>query len=113
MTEIRSRLTLAGRSWDLPHLPFRVLRSIQPALFQVYEETGRAERAPLSEGQIDLLAMATWRAVAFVEPALTYEAFAELRFSVADLFAALPAVAQAAGLVARPVTAEASSEPGK
>ena len=32
--------SLAGRRWALPHLPFRAIKAIQPALFQVYRDAG-------------------------------------------------------------------------
>ena len=33
-------VSLAGRRWALPHLPFRAVKKIQPALFQIYSELG-------------------------------------------------------------------------
>lgn len=104
---------LAGRRWELPHLPFRAIKSIQPALFQIYTDAGGAEMsmrsvAALGEIEIERLARATWRAIAEVEPALAFDDFMELPFSVGDLLAAFPAVAQAAGL--RPRTEQATQE---
>jgi hypothetical protein len=106
-------IELAGRRWALPHLPFRVIKTIQPALFQVYSETGRMGDTPLTETQIDNLAGVAWRAIAYADSSLSFEEFLALPFSVADLFAALPAVAQAAGLRVQPATAEASPTMGK
>ena len=34
----------AGRRWALPHLPFRLIKAIQPALFKVYSQTPRSAR---------------------------------------------------------------------
>ena len=113
MTDDSFIVELAGRRWSLPHLPFRVIKSIQPALFQVYSETSQLGAAALAESQIDSLAAATWRAISYVDPALNFEDFLALPFSIADLFAALPAVAQAAGLRIQTATAEASPETGK
>lgn len=111
---------LAGRRWTLPHLPFRAIKSIQPALFQIYEDAGGVATSPqtvvaLGEAQIERLAQAIWRAINHVEPQLSYDDFIALPFSVGDLLAALPAVAQASGLRAQatPATAEASPPPGK
>ena len=101
---------LAGRRWALPHLPFRLIKSIQPALFKAYADAGEGG---LDEAQIDNLAQAAWRALAHVEPSLTFDDFMALPFSVNDLFAALPAVAQAAGLTAQTATQEASPPSGK
>jgi hypothetical protein len=106
-------IELAGRRWALPHLPFRVIKSIQPTLFEVYSETARTSDAPLTEAQIDSLAGAVWRAIAYVDSTLSLDDFLALPFSVADLFAALPAVAQAAGLHVQPATQEASPSMGK
>jgi hypothetical protein len=104
---------LAGRRWALPHLPFRIIKSIQPALFKAYADAAQQGDAALNEAQIDNLAFAAWRAIAHVDPDLAFEDFLGLPFSVADLLAVLPAVAQAAGLRTRTATAEASPEPGK
>jgi len=105
-------IELAGRRWALPHLPFRIIKSVQPALLKVYSETAELGAATLAESQIDGLAAAAWRAIAYAEPSLTYEDFLALPFSIADLFAALPAVAQAAGLRIQ-ATVEASPGVGK
>jgi len=114
-------IALAGRRWALPHLPFRAIKAIQPALFQVYAEAGGAEAsafsvAGLGEAQLERLAEATWRAIAVVEPSLGYEDFLDLPFSVSELIQAFPAVAEAAGLravAAAEATREASPPAGK
>jgi hypothetical protein len=113
MTEETFAVELAGRRWALPHLPFRVVKSIQPALFKVYDDAARSGPAALAEAQIDNLAAAAWRALAYVDSSLTLDDFLALPFSLADLFAALPAIARAAGLQVQTATAEASPETGK
>ncbi len=121
MNEETFAVALAGRSWALPHLPFRAIKAIQPALFSVYADAGGAEMsassvAQLGEAQFDRLAEATWRAIAVVEPALSYAEFVDLPFSVAELIQAFPAVAKAAGLraaAATEATREASPPSGK
>ena len=112
-------IALGGRRWAAPHLPFRLIKAIQPALFDIYLGAGGPSMssdsvARLGEAQLDRLAEATWRAVAYVDPALSYADFLDLRFSVGELIQAFPSVAKAAGL--RPgssATPEASHEPGK
>ena len=99
-------VALGGRRWALPHLPFRAIKAIQPALFQIYADAGgdaasSASVASLGEAQFDRLAEATWRAIAVVDPALAYEDFLDLPFSVGELIQALPALAKAAGLRAQ------------
>jgi len=42
MREETFLVSLGGRQWVLPHLPFRAIKKIQPALFQVYSELGGA-----------------------------------------------------------------------
>lgn len=113
MTEEAFVIELAGRRWTLPHLPFRIIKAIQPALFQVYSETAQMGAPPLTEAQIDNLAGAAWRAIAYVDPSLAFDDFLSLPFTVADLFVILPMVAQAAGLRVQLATTEASPEMGK
>ena len=96
-------VALAGRNWNLPHLPFRVVNAVQPVLFQVYLDAGAgaasdASIARLGEAQLEKLAEAVWRAVAHVEPGLCFEEFLALPFSVSELILAFPAVARAVGL---------------
>jgi hypothetical protein len=96
-------VALAGRQWALPHLPFRAIKAIQPILFDVYTQAGAAAVSAesvgaLNEAQLDRLAEAIWRAIAHVEPALSFEAFLALPFSVGDLIQTFPAVAGAVGL---------------
>jgi len=112
-------VTLAGRVWSLPHLPFRAIKAIQPALFDIYLAAGGAGMtsdsvARLKEAELERLAEATWRALAHVDPALSYADFLDLPFSIGDLIQAFPSIAKAAGLRASAVaTPEASQPPGK
>jgi hypothetical protein len=119
MSEETFPVALAGRQWVLPHLPFRAIKKIQPALFQVYAELGgavisTASVAGLSEAQLDRLAEATYQAIAHVDPELSREAFLDLPFSVSELMQAFPAIAKAAGLRAAAPAASAQQEaPGE
>jgi len=112
-------VTLGGRSWALPHLPFRAIKAIQPALFDIYLAAGGAtisndSVARLGERELERLAEATWRAIAHVDQSLTFPEFLELPFSVGELIQAFPAIAKAAGLrPAQSATQEASPAPGK
>ncbi len=120
MREDTFPIRLGGRHWDLPHLSFRAIKAIQPALFRIYGAAGGPHMstgsiAALDEEDIERLAKATWRAISEVDPSLSFEQFIDLRFSVHDLLTAFPSVAQAIGL--RPgehqATSEASPERGK
>ncbi len=119
MSEETFEIALGGRRWAAPHLPFRVIKAIQPALFDIYLEAGGPSMssdsvARLGEAQLDRLAEATWRAIAHVDPALSYADFLDLPFSVGELIQAFPSVAKAAGLrPGKSATPEASPEPGK
>ena len=123
MSEEPFVVSLAGRQWALPHLPFRAIKKIQPALLQIYSELGGGAMslvsiAQMSEAQLDRLAGAAFDAIAHVDAALTREAFLDLPFSVAELIQAFPAIAQAAGLraaapLASDAAREAPPEPGK
>ncbi len=111
---------LAGRRWQIPHLPFRAIKTIQPALFQIYNDAGGADMttqsvAALDEAEIERLAHVVWKAIVQVEPTLSFDAFLDLPFSVGDLLMAFPSVAQAAGLRPKDATAtpEASPTSGK
>jgi hypothetical protein len=112
-------IALGGKRWALPHLPFRAIKAIQPALFDIYRAAGGPAMssdsvARLGEAELDRLAEATWRAIAHVDPALAYADFLELPFSVGELIQAFPAIAKAAGLrPGKSATQEASHEPGK
>ena len=116
MTDETFPVHLAGREWNLPHLSFRAIKSIQPALFKVYNEAGGAEMtagsvAALGESEIEAVAKATWLAISFVDREMTFEAFQDLTFSVGDLLSAFPSIARAAGLRPRETGAAAEASP--
>jgi hypothetical protein len=119
MSEETFPIALAGRQWGLPHLPFRAIKKIQPALFQIYVELGGAAMstasvAQLSEAQLDRLAEATFQAIVHTDPDLSKEAFLDLPFSVSELMRAFPNVARAAGLhAAGPADASQREAPGE
>ncbi len=112
-------VALGGRAWALPHLPFRAIKAIQPALYDIYVAAGGPAMssdsvARLGEKELERLAGAVWRALAHVEPALSFADFLELPFSVGDLIQAFPSVAKAAGLRPRSEgKAEATPNLGK
>ena len=114
MSEEAFAISLGGKTWSVPHLPFRAIKSIQPALFDVYLAAGGSSMsgdsvARLSEAQLERLAEATWRAISFVEPELSLANFLNLPFSVGELIKAFPSVARAAGL--RPGRIEDQASP--
>jgi len=107
-------VALAGKSWALPHLPFRLVKKVQPVLFRLYRDAGGdgislTTVATLDEQHYDDLADALWRAVSLVEPTLSHDVFFDLPFSVGDLIACFPPLARAAGLRTAPVNSEAAA----
>jgi hypothetical protein len=109
-------ISLGGKTWSVPHLPFRAIKAIQPALFEIYLAAGGPSMssesvARLNEAQLDRLAEATWRAVSFVEPELSFTKFLDLAFSVGELIQAFPAVAKAVGLQPGKIEGQASPAP--
>ena len=96
-------VSLAGLSWRLPHLPFRVIKRVQPALVRLSQDW-LADPDPqrglmrLDEVQLEDLADAVWMALSEVDKTLTWEQFFELPFDLGELAAALPSLLSACGL---------------
>ncbi len=116
MSEEAFPISLGGKSWSVPHLPFRAIKAIQPALFEIYLAAGGPSMsgesvARLNETQLDRLAEATWRAVSFVDPELSLTKFLDLAFSVGELIQAFPSVAKAVGLQPGRIGDQASPTP--
>ena len=40
MSEEAFGISLGGKSWSVPHLPFRAIKAILPALFEIYLAAG-------------------------------------------------------------------------
>lgn len=97
----RNRIDLAGRTWTLPPLPWRIVREIQPAIgtfFTLAGESG-ANTLRLTTAELDALAGVVFTAAAHVDRTLTRESFDDLAFSPLDVVRAIPAVARACGLI--------------
>ena len=108
-------ISLGGRTWAVPPLPWRVVRSIQPRLGAFFTAT-RGEGARvlvLSTADLDSMAQAIFEAVSFAAPGLTREEFDGLSFGSLDLARAIPAVSRAAGMIKDDGGAEASPDAGK
>jgi hypothetical protein len=91
-------VTLAGRNWVMADLAPRQLRKVIPAVIAL-----AAIRAPedLDEGKIDRLLDALYYALTRNYPELGREEFLDLPIKLVELFAALPALAAAAGVERR------------
>ena len=88
-------VTLAGRAWVMADLAPRQFRKVIPAVLSL-----SSLRAPehLDEGKMDHLLDALYYALTRNYPDLTREEFLDLPIKVTELFAALPALAVAAGI---------------
>ena len=112
---------LGGHKVHLSPLPWRAVRTLQPALFALNTKIngeGDGTIASLSEAVLEELAGVVFKAMQHHEVGslvVTREEFDELPISAADLMRALPAIARAAGLIPRKPdgAAEAASETGK
>ena len=94
---------LGGRHWDLPHLPFRLVKKIQPAVAAISRQFPTALDAQralvnLDEAALDAIADVVFQAISHADKALTKDAFYELSFASGDLVAALPSVLSACGM---------------
>ena len=96
---------LGGCHWDLPHLPFRLVKKIQPAVAAIsraFPTALDAQRAlvNLDEAALDAIADVVFAAVNAVDgaPSMSKDAFYELPFASGNLVAALPSVLSACGM---------------
>ena len=88
-------ITLAGRSWVLADLAPRQFRKVIPAVIALSAVKGPHD---LDEAGIDRLLDALYYALTRNYPDLTREEFLDLPMKLAELVAALPALAKAAGI---------------
>jgi hypothetical protein len=91
-------VALAGRSWVMADLAPRQFRKVIPAVIDL-----AAVKAPedLDEAGIDRLIDALYYALTRNYPDLTREEFLDLPIRLAELVAALPVLAKAAGIERR------------
>src|SRR6185437_509529 len=91
-------VALAGRDWVMADLAPRQFRKVIPAIIAL-AAVKRPEE--LDEAGIDRLLDALYYALTRNYPDLTREEFLDLPIKVAELVAALPALAKAAGIERR------------
>jgi hypothetical protein len=94
---------LGGVHWDLPHLPFRLVKRIQPAVAAVSRQFPTALDAQralvnLDEAALDAIAGVVFSAIGYVDATRSKDDFYELPFASGDLMAALPSVLSACGM---------------
>jgi hypothetical protein len=121
MTDADETISLGGKTWTIPPLPFVVCKKMQPALIRLSQKAVHAAStdnlSAFTEEDIEDLAKWVWTATqnASDGEAVTRDQFEHLRFSVQDLLVAYPPVARACGLKwgkAKP-NGEGESEEGK
>jgi hypothetical protein len=101
-TEVR----LAGRAWIMADLAPRQFRKVVPAMLAL---AGVKRAEDLDEARIDRLIDALYWALTRNYPDLAREDFLDLPIRPAELFAALPALARAAGFERREDSAPGES----
>ena len=103
MSDQTFRVELGGCHWDLPHLPFRLVKQIQPAVAAISRQFPTALDAQralvnLDEAALDAIAGVVFAAISHVDAAHSKDDFYELPFASGDLVAALPSVLSACGM---------------
>ena len=53
MSEEAFVISLGGKTWSIPHLPFRAIKAIQPALFEAYLGAGGASMSAESVARLE------------------------------------------------------------
>ena len=102
-------VSLGGKTWDIPSLPWRICREAQPKLVD-FADRARADGSILAipPEKLDALADVAFAAIRHAEPELSREDFDNLAFSVSDLCRTFDPLARAIGLL----KADAEAPPG-
>ncbi len=87
-----TQMILGGTAFDLPPLPWRLVREIAPIL-------GSASAGVLTAGNLAKVGEAAWLAARHARGGeLAREAFDELPITFGEMVAAIPAIAEACGM---------------
>ena len=95
------KVTLGGKTWDLAPLPWRVVKSVQPKLLDLWATLaglGADNVIRVGEADLDKLSDCVLAAVSYVDPTMTRGEFDELPITAREMVSAVPAVAIALGL---------------
>ena len=92
-------LSLGGRTWNLPHLPFGVVKRLQSRALRLNSELSQLSVVDLDEAKLDQLLDLTHEALKSAEQGVTKEALEALPFTTSDLIGAQTAVMKARGLI--------------
>jgi len=98
-------LVIGGRSFDLPHLPWRVAREIEPALYGVIQEFTSPDNTKgfgelllsMPREQLDGIVDAVFVAAQFSDKELTRETFDDLPFGRTDIARCIQPLCEALG----------------
>ncbi len=110
-------LTLGGKTWDIPELPFGVIKKLQPRLLARNHELVQAHAngglGSLSEQALDDLADLVVIGVRQVDPDFDRTVLDAMRFRSAELLIAQTTLMRACGLefIEKAESAEAASDP--
>jgi hypothetical protein len=102
MSDETYKLELGGKSWDIPVLPFKLVKKIQPVILQVYTSLGGSaltveSMSNIDEAVLDKVLGAVQMVAGHVDKDVTVESLNELPFSVVDLMMTFPVLAQCCG----------------
>lgn len=100
----KTTITLAGKSFDIPCLPFKKCRAVVPAASYALKAVARSngpEKEPLNVTAIDYLYVAVFEAVSYAYPSVTREQFDKWEISLTELLAALTAISLQTGVLVR------------
>ena len=92
-------LSLGGRTWNLPHLPFGVIKRLQPRVLALADGMSELKVKDLDEAKLDELLDVTLAAIQCAEAGLTRPALEALAFTSADLVGAQIPIMKALGLI--------------
>lgn len=94
---MKSKITLGGKSWTVPPLPWKICRVVEPVIVRDFF----AIHDPIADGDdnaVDRLVGAVFAALHHVDPDLAREDLDALAFGRSELSDALTAVAGACGM---------------
>lgn len=95
----KRKIELAGRSFEIPCLPFAKNRKIIPAVSFALREINEQKDKPTSVTAVDNTYLAVFEAISYVDPKVTREDFDKWEIFWPDLMAAMMIVALQTGVL--------------
>ena len=100
----KTKITLAGRVFDIPCLPFKQNREIVPAVSYALRAITRANpptSEPINITAMDYMYTAVYSAVSYVDPKVTRDEFNTWGISFGELTDALTGIAIQTGILVK------------